>query len=184
MKQFALCAALLALLITPAGAGSGAPAQGSSAAGASSTPMTSAPMFVQMAAMSDMFEIQSSQAALKNSKDADVQKFAQMMINDQTKMSTELKSLLQSANVSVQLPTSLSGEKAPILQQLSGLSGEKFDAMYWKAQVQAHQEALQLMQTYATGRDNPTLRQFAQKGIPAIQQHLQMAQKMMGGGKS
>lgn len=175
-------ATLLALAVSPLLVTSGASAQ--SAATSQSSQAMTAPMFVQMAAMSDMFEVQSSQVALKNSKDGEVRKFAQMMIDDHTKMSSNLKSIVQSANVKAEIPMSLSGEKAKMLEQLSGMSGEKFDAMYWKAQVQAHQEALNLMQSYAMNGDNAALKQFAQQGVPAIQQHLQMAQKMMGGGKS
>jgi putative membrane protein len=180
MKKPSLVVALLAFAAAPALVPPGAGAQ---TATMQSSQMT-APMFVQMIAMSDMFEIQSSQAALKNSKDAEVQKFAQTMIDHHTKMSAELKAAVQAGNVSAQIPTSLSGEKAQTLQQLSSLSGEKFDAMYWKAQVQGHQEALQLAQSYAKNGDNAALRQHAEKGTPIIEQHLKMAQKMMAGSKS
>jgi putative membrane protein len=180
MKKPSLVVALLAFAAAPALVPPGAGAQ---TATMQSSQMT-APMFVQMIAMSDMFEIQSSQAALKNSKDAEVQKFAQTMIDHHTKMSAELKAAVQAGNVSAQIPTSLSGEKAQTLQQLSSLSGETFDAMYWKAQVQGHQEALQLAQSYAKNGDNAALRQHAEKGVPIIEQHLKMAQKMMAGGKS
>jgi putative membrane protein len=178
MRTPSLLFALAALAATPAIL-PGASAQ--TATTAPSSQMMTAPMFVQMMAMGDMFEIQSSQAALKNSKDAEVRKFAQMMIDDHTKMSAELKAAVQAGNVSAQMPTSLAGEKAQMLQQMSGMSGAQFDQMYWKAQVQAHQEALQLAQSYAKSGDNAALRQHAQKGAPIIEQHLKMAQKMMGG---
>jgi putative membrane protein len=126
MKKPSLVVALLAFAAAPALVPPGAGAQ---TATMQSSQMT-APMFVQMIAMSDMFEIQSSQAALKNSKDAEVQKFAQTMIDHHTKMSAELKAAVQAGNVNAQIPMSLSGEKAQTLQQLSSLSGEKFDAMY------------------------------------------------------
>jgi putative membrane protein len=180
MKIRVLCAVLVPLAATPAFAPSSANAQ---TAAPATSQMMAAPMFVQMAAMSDMFEIQSSQAALKNSKDAEVRKFAQMMIDDHTKMSAELKAAVQAGNVSAQIPTALTGEKAQMVQELSTISGEKFDAMYWKAQVQGHQEALQLAQNYAKGGDNAALKQHAQKGVPIIEQHLKMAQKMMAGSK-
>jgi putative membrane protein len=183
MKALVLGTALIAFAsAAPAVAVAGA--QLSTTAGASSTQMLSAPLFVEMAAMSDLFEIQSSQAALKKSKDASVQRFAQTMIEHHTKMSADLKSALQSANVKAKVPTSLSGEKAKMLKTLSSASGEKFDAMYVKAQLQAHEQALQLMQSYAQSGDNPALRQFAQQGIPIIQQHLQLAQQIAAGAKS
>jgi putative membrane protein len=179
MKNTSLFVALVAFTAAPAFVPPGAGAQ---TATMQSSQMT-APMFVQMMAMSDMFEIQSSQAALKNSKDAEVRKFAQMMIDDHTKMSAELKAAVQAGNVSTQIPMSLSGEKAQMLQELSAMSGEKFDGMYWKAQVQGHQEALKLAQSYASNGDNAALKQHAQKGVPIIEQHLKMAQKMMAGSK-
>jgi putative membrane protein len=98
-------------------------------------------------------------------------------------MSAELKAAVQAGNVSAQIPTALTGEKAQMVQELSTMAGEKFDAMYWKAQVQGHQEALQLAQNYAKGGDNAALKQHAQKGVPIIEQHLKMAQKMMAGSK-
>ena len=174
-------------LFVVAAALAAAPALVPTSAGAQTAIQSSqmtAPMFVQMMAVSDMFEIQSSQAALKNSKDAEVQKFAQTMIDHHTKMSADLKAAVQAGNVNAQIPMSLSGEKAQTLQQLSSLSGEKFDAMYWKAQVQGHQEALKLAQGYAKSGDNAALKQHAEKGVPIIEQHLKMAEKMMGGGKS
>jgi putative membrane protein len=179
MKKPSLVVALLAFTAAPALV----PPADAQTATTKPSQMT-APMFVQMIAMSDMFEIQSSQAALKNSKDAEVQKFAQTMIDHHTKMSAELKAAVQAGNVSAQIPTALAGEKAQMLQQLSGMTGEQFDQMYWKAQVQGHQEALQLAQSYAKNGDNAALRQHAEKGVPIIEQHLKMAQKMMAGSKS
>jgi len=149
-----------------------------------STSQLTTPVFVQMAAMSDLFEIQSSQAALQKSQDAEVKRFAQMMIDHHTKMSANLKAAVQSANVSVTIPTALTGEKAQMLQQMSALSGQQFDRMYWQAQVQGHQETLQMMRSYAQNGDNAALKQFAQQGAPVVQDHLQMAQKMMGSAKS
>lgn len=174
MKTRVLYAALIALGATPALV----PASGGAQTATQSSSQLSAPMFVQMAAMSDMFEIQSSQAALKNSQDPEVRKFAQTMIDHHTKMSAELKAAVEAGNVNAQIPMSLSGEKAQMLQQLSGMQGEQFDQMYWKAQAQGHQEALQLAESYAKNGDNAALRAHAQKGAPIIQEHLQMVQKM------
>ena len=180
MKKFSLFVTLAVLAGAPALVPPNADAQTATMKSSQSTAL----MFVQMMAMSDIFEIQSSQAALKNSKDAEVQKFAQTMIDHHTKMSAELKAAVQAGNVNAQIPMALSGEKAQTLQQISSLSGEKFDAMYWKAQVEGHQEALKLAQGYAKSGDNAALKQHDEKGVPIIEQHLKMAQKMMAGGKS
>ena len=180
MKTTTVLAVLAALAVTPVLATSGSTS--SSTAGSSASTSTSAkvtaPTFVQMAAMSDMFEIQSSQAALQKSQSADVKRFAQMMIDHHTKMSANLKAAVQQSKVDATIPTALSGEKAKMVQSMAGLSGTAFDRMYMQAQVQGHQETLALMRTYAQNGDNAVLKQFAQQGAPIVQEHLEMAQKM------
>lgn len=180
-------AMIAALGVTPVLAQSATTTTTTTAPAASATMSMSqmtTPMFVQMAAMSDMFEIQTSQLALQKAGDAEVKRFAQMMIDHHTKMSSQLKAAVQAGNVSAPIPASLTGEKAQMVQQLQGMSGQQFDRMYLQGQVQGHQEALQLMKGYAQSGDNAALKAHAQAGAPIVQDHLQMAQKIAAGGKS
>jgi predicted outer membrane protein len=55
----------------------------------------SAQDFVNKVAVSDMFEIQSSQIALAKQADADTKPFAEKMIQDHQKTSSELKALVE-----------------------------------------------------------------------------------------
>jgi putative membrane protein len=57
-------------------------------------PAPSAQDFVDKVAISDMFEIQSSQLALSKQPDMDTKPFAQRMVTDHQKTSKELKSLV------------------------------------------------------------------------------------------
>ena len=70
-------------------------AQGQPAA----TGAPSAQDFVNKVAISDMFEIQSSQMALSKQADADTKPFAEKMIQDHQKTSTELKALVEGSMV-------------------------------------------------------------------------------------
>src|SRR3979411_841595 len=65
----------------------------------------STPDFVKEVAISDMFEIESSKLAAQQSDDATKQ-FANQMVSDHTKTSTELKSAVQ-GNANAPLPTAL-----------------------------------------------------------------------------
>ena len=58
-------------------------------------------------AVSDMFEIQSSQIALAKQADADTKPFAEKMVQDHQKTSSELKALVDSGKVKAKLPTAL-----------------------------------------------------------------------------
>ena len=63
-------------------------------------------------------------------------------------------------------------------ETLQGAEGDAFDTSYIQAQTTAHETAVTLYQTYAQGGDNQTLVAYAQKSLPALQQHLEHAQGM------
>jgi putative membrane protein len=50
---------------------------------------------VNKAAVSDMFEVQSSRLALEKSNNSQIKQFAQKMVDDHTKVSNEMKSMAQ-----------------------------------------------------------------------------------------
>jgi putative membrane protein len=62
--------------------------------------------FVAKAAMSDMFEIESSKLAMERA-DEQTKAFAKQMVTDHTKTSQELKQLVEGGGVRVTLPTTM-----------------------------------------------------------------------------
>ena len=101
------------------------------ASSAASTPQgqVNAEQFVREAAISDMFEIQSSQLAGLKSQDQQVKQFANEVTQDHTKASNELKSAAQEAK-NVQVPNALDQEHKEKLQQLQQADGRQFDQLY------------------------------------------------------
>jgi putative membrane protein len=83
--------------------------------------------FVKEVAISDMFEIQSSQLA-ENKGNAQEKSFASQMITDHTKTSTELKSLVSSGKVQAELPSALDSSHQSKLDKLKGESGKDFSS--------------------------------------------------------
>lgn len=133
--------------------------------------------FASMAASSDMLELRSSEAALQKAQSAEVKEFAQMMINDHTKASQELKTAASTDGATV--PAEMLPKHAEKVQAVSAKSGAEFDAAYMEAQVAAHEEALKLMQTYAEGGEGAT-KAHAAKTAPVIEMHLEHAKKLEG----
>ncbi|MBP0441330.1 DUF4142 domain-containing protein [Tianweitania sediminis] len=133
--------------------------------------------FATMAASSDMLEIQSSELALQKAQNAEVKEFAQMMINDHTKASQELKAAASQDGVTV--PAEMLPKHAEQVQALNGASAAEFDEAYMDAQVAAHEEALNLMQTYAQNGEGAT-KAHAAKTAPVIEMHLEHAKKLDG----
>jgi putative membrane protein len=143
---------------------------------------TKADSFMMKAAQSDMLEIMSSQAALQKSSSEEVRRFAQMMIDDHTRTSEELKTIAASKNVT--LPTAVSSKQRSMIDKLNRASaGAEFDREYMKMQVKAHEDAVKLFQKQANDTDveDADAKAFAAKHLPALQSHLTMARTMYGG---
>jgi putative membrane protein len=132
--------------------------------------------FIKEAAMSDMLEIETAKVAQQKG-DADDKKFADMMITDHTKTSTELKSLTP-ADLKTAIPASLDASHQKKLDKLKETKPEDFASEYDSMQVSAHKDAVSLFERYAKGGDNAALKDWAGKTLPALQHHLDMAQKL------
>lgn len=136
-----------------------------------------APGFMAMAASSDQFEIQSSQMALQMSQNPQVRAFAQTMIDHHSRTTAELTQIAQANGLTPPPPVLMPNHQA-MLDRLRAAPPGQFDAAYKQEQVMSHQEALTLMQNYASQGDLAPLRDFATRTTPIIQQHLQQAQTL------
>ena len=173
---FAACVIAAGVLAAPAYAQSVGEKTGvNSALGI--TPST--PDFVSEAAMSDMFEIQSSQLAEQKASDQPTKTFAQKMVTDHTKTSSEVKAMVSGGKVKgVELPTDMASSQKSMLDKLKGLNGNDFTKQYHSDQVSAHKDAVSLFERYGKGGDNDDLKAWANKTLPDLQGHLKMAQDL------
>ncbi len=133
--------------------------------------------FVTEAASSDMFEIESSKLALERS-DAATKTFAQQMITDHTKTSTEIKMMVDTGKVKAQVPTAMSASYQSMLDKLKGLQGDDFTKQYHADQEDVHEDAVDLFKRYGEEGENADLKAWAVKTRPALEHHLQMATDM------
>lgn len=132
--------------------------------------------FIKEAATSDMVEIEAAKVAQQKG-DADEKKFAEQMITDHTKTSSELKGLVPS-DLTTAIPTSLDDSSQKKLDKLRDAKPDDFASDYDPMQVSAHKDAVSLFERYAQGGDNAKLKDWAGKTLPALQHHLQMAEQM------
>jgi len=136
-------------------------------------PATTAQGFAQRVAMSDQFEIQSSQLALQRPVSPELRSFAHMMIADHGATSAKLEDI--AAKDSIALPGGLTTDQQSMLDKLRSASDTTFSAMYIDDQVKGHEAALKLLKSYAVNGDNADLKQFATETAPKVQQHLTKA---------
>jgi putative membrane protein len=130
--------------------------------------------FIKEVAMSDMLEIEAAKIAQQKGNAVE-KKFAEQMLTDHTKTSTELKGLV-SGEMKAAIPTSLDDASQKKLDRLRNAKPEDFAGQYDSMQVSAHKDAVSLFERYASGGDDPKLKDWAGKTLPALQHHLQMAQ--------
>jgi putative membrane protein len=101
-----------------------------------------------------------------------------MMVDAHSKTTEELKGIVASEKLKVDFPTTLDAKHQKLIDDLNAASNDDFDKTYAKQQVDAHQEAVDLFDSYAKNGDNAAVKQFAQKTLPVIQGHLAEAKKL------
>jgi putative membrane protein len=126
--------------------------------------------FWTKAAQGGMAEVELAKLALQKSQNADVKKFAQMMVTDHTKANTELKAL--AAKKSVVLPTDIGSHKST-MDDLNGKTGADFDKAYVEAMVDDHETDVDLFEDN-TDNSDADIKAFATKTLPTLQSHLKM----------
>lgn len=181
MKRYALVLGAALLMAAPALANQATqPAAGATAeATVDLATVTSAQQFAELAASSDMFEIQSSQLALTAAASAEAKDFAQHMVTDHTQSSAALMTAATAQGVTP--PATMNPRHQQALDQLATLQGEQFDQAYLSAQLVAHQEAVTLFEAYSTNGEQGPLKDFAASTLPVLQQHLERVTQMAGG---
>ena len=137
--------------------------------------------FIKEAATSDMLEIEAAKIAQQKG-DADEKKFAEQMITDHTKTSSELKAKAP-GDMKSAIPTALDDSSQKKLDKLRNAKPQDFASEYDPMQVSAHKDAVSLFERYAKGGDNAALKDWAGTTLPALQHHLGMAQQMDKGRK-
>ncbi len=133
--------------------------------------------FVKEVAISDMFELESSKLAEQKGSAAE-KAFAKQMITDHTKTTNELKGMVTGGKVKAELPTALDSTHQSKLDKLRNLSGPDFASTFASDQVDAHKQAVSLFERYGKSGDNNELKSWADKTLPALRHHLELAENL------
>ncbi|MEJ7623608.1 MAG: DUF4142 domain-containing protein [Pyrinomonadaceae bacterium] len=126
--------------------------------------------FMIDAAHGGMAEVENSRVALQKSKNAEIKKFAQMMVSDHTKAGEELKTLAAKKNVT--LPNDLGSHKDDN-DDLKEATAD-FDKMYVDTMVADHEDTVAAFQAQADKSTDADVKAFAAKTLPTLKSHLEM----------
>ncbi|WP_299821493.1 DUF4142 domain-containing protein [uncultured Pontibacter sp.] len=136
--------------------------------------------FVQRAAASDVFEIETGSLAENQAEAQEVADFGAMLVMDHTMSSQRLMDIARDENINVPMPTAatLPEDKRTILTRLQSKNGTAFDQDFAAVQVQAHREAIELYERAVDELDDDDLRTFAEQTLPTLRQHLERAEDL------
>ena len=133
--------------------------------------------FMKDAAQAGAAEIEASRLAQTKSRNPDVKAFADAMIKDHTKVADELKALAASKNV--KLPDGPSVKQKAEIKMIDAGDNDKFDTRYAKHfGVDAHKDTIKLFEDAAKDAKDPDVKAWAEKTLPGLRHHLQMAERL------
>lgn len=127
--------------------------------------------FWNEAAAGGMAEVELGKIAATKAQNADVKRFAQMMVDDHSKANEELKSLAAKKNIS--LPTAVDAKHKSTIDRLQGLSGAAFDRAYVDDMVEDHEADVQAFEKQSKDNPDADVKAFAAKTLPTLRKHLE-----------
>jgi putative membrane protein len=133
--------------------------------------------FMHEAMMTGNTEVLAGQLAQQKASDPQIKEYAQRMVTEHRMNGEKLKQVAR--QLGYMLPPQADQMKQnEMLQELSGLSGKEFDEAYAEAQVDLHEDAIDLYEDAAENGTSPQLRQYAKETLPHLEQHLAQAEKL------
>jgi putative membrane protein len=131
--------------------------------------------FAKEAAMGGMMEVDLGKVAVQKASNAKVKEFGQRMADDHSKAADQLKSIAAKENIT--LPTELDAKHKAMVDKMSSLSGAEFDRAYMADMVKDHQHDVADFQKESTSGSDDTLKAWAGKTLPTLQEHLRIAKE-------
>ncbi|CCJ08238.1 Conserved hypothetical protein [Methylocystis sp. SC2] len=132
--------------------------------------------FVEKAWNIGNFEIQAGREAQNKANTQEFLDYARRIVRDHTNMDDELKPILRQEGLNA--PNALDKEHQALLQQLSSMTGARFEERFRTQQIDGHEKALRLFENYARNGQNADLKRWAQNGIPMLENHLRDAKAL------
>jgi putative membrane protein len=111
--------------------------------------------------------------ASQNGTSSQVKDLGQKLVTDHTAANKELEQIASRKGIT--LPTEVDAKHQKDLDSFAKLNGAEFDKAFAHHAVMDHQKDIKKFQAEADKGTDQDLRAFAQKQVPILQQHLDMA---------
>jgi putative membrane protein len=121
-------------------------------------------------------EVQFGEVAQSHATRVAVRNFATQMVSDHTAAGNELAALAQQKQMTA--PSEMDLNHKAKYDQLKNTWGSEFDRVYMQGQVEDHTAVVNAFQNEITNGTDVDVKAFAQKYLPTIQHHLDMARQL------
>jgi len=128
--------------------------------------------FVTKAADDGQDEVSLAQLASQRATNSEVRNFAQKLVDDHTKVNSELSSIASQKNVKVDKDN----DKDRAYKRLSKRTGSDFDQEFVEHMIDEHEKDIKMFEKAANDAKDPDVRSFASKHVSHLREHLQQAQ--------
>jgi len=138
--------------------------------------------FVIQAASGGIKEVELGKIAREKGQSPEVKDFGDRMVRDHSKANEELKAFTLEDNII--LPDTMMEMDRMHVDELSELSGKEFDRAYIEMMIEDHEKTIELFEDASENHDDPEIKSWAQKTLPALKEHLKIAEQLQEKVKS
>lgn len=133
--------------------------------------------FLREAGEISLLEQKASELAIEKHNHREVNRYASMILKDHGPAHKELEML--AAAKGFELPTQLDKRSQNLMEDLHQLQDAGFDRQYAdQVAVDAHEKAVDLYQSTASRSSDDEVKAFAEKRLPALEQHLKEGEEL------
>lgn len=128
--------------------------------------------FLSKAAVGGLYEVEAGRLAQEKANSSDVKAFGEMLVKDHSSANDELKALASSK--SAVLPSELPAEKKKRLAKVA--EAKHFDKEFIRdVGIDDHRNDIKLFEKASKNADDPQIKAFAAKTLPALVSHREHA---------
>lgn len=132
--------------------------------------------FLVEAASGGLYEIEMAKLAQQKAQSQEVKDLANRLLEDHTQANEKLKQLATSKGINV--PAAMGDEEQRKYNQFSEMATEEFDEDYIEQMVKDHKDDISEFEEAAEDLDDPDVKAFASSTLPALKEHLSIAEQL------
>lgn len=130
--------------------------------------------FMTEAARGGLAEVELGRLAATHASNEQVKQFGRRMVDDHSRANNELQEI--AAKEGFTLPTTLDAKSQAEKAKLSNLTRSEFDKAYMEDMVKDHRADIAAFKKEISSGTDPSLKAFASKTLPTLQDHLALAE--------